>query len=1044
MQLVLSAAGAVVGGMIGGPVGAQIGWMVGGLVGGLLFPPKPPTMADLRVQDSAYGRWIPTVYGTYRVSGNVIWCSPVTASEQDKKKTPVEAANISMAIALCQGLITGVRRIWANHKLIYDISDPSNFQALSGSSTMTTNFTTYLGDETQMPDPTMESYLGVGNVPAHRGLAYVVFNNLNLLPFGNVIPSFEFEVTTGAASYAVGTVNSFTFPWSPIASMPNLSAQGATAIGIDEAIYSSNHGVIANLNAYSSVQTDTTTRQGGGLTWQPAGNSDVPGIFLYPNWLNADNTFDDMSLAPSLNLGVNSSGSNFWRNGLDFYIASTYPGANTLYRLELPLVATLWGSSIPVRGGDLLASTSATGQGWMIIGGTPNYLYAISGGNLYRLDRNTLATVASWPTSVVGIGAVLDDDHIYVSDGSTSGLWLFRASQGTWTKITGLPFIGITAMAAISDSFFMFGNAGPLVSPIKLGFSQVIQEATPAVLSAIVADICTRAGLSSSQFDVSQLTDSVVGYAVTSYSSARDAIKPLMDAYFFDAVDSGGVLKFVKRGQSSAIVIPWADLGAARSPGGFTADPIQQANEFEQQAPRSLTFTYEGKNNDYQSMSQRAFRSLTRSNLDAVVNLPIVLDDGEAMTRAQAMMWALWLALKKFQFTTSLAYLQYEPTDVVTLTDQSGYMHLVRLTHCQYDGAGVLQWDAEFEFPAIYPNLDVFNAKGAPPAGFPPQTIDYSGPSVLVVLDVPPLRDQDTSQGLYLAACGYASSWPGISIEVSRDGTTYSSVANDALGATIGTTTNALANFTGGNQPDELSTLTVQLFNGSLQSVDYTTFLSGVNYAYVGGELVVFRNAVLSGANTYTLTGFLRGRAGTEWAMASHAAGERFVFLDPTKLIAENLLLTDLGNTLYFEYQLLNLFYTIANPVISHVVANGRVKPLSPAMFIAGHGSASSVSDISVSWIRRARVGAQWLDGTDVPLDESSESYQLQIFNGSTVVRTAIVTGPYTAPAVPTYTYTAAQITADGFSSGNTISFSVAQNSDQGVLGYAATASIVR
>ena len=222
------------------------------------------------------------------------------------------------------------------------------------------------------------------------------------------------------------------------------------------------------------------------------------------------------------------------------------------------------------------------------------------------------------------------------------------------------------------------------------------------------------------------------------------------------------------------------------------------------------------------------------------------------------------------------------------------------------------------------------------------------------------------------------------------------------------------------------------------------TFLSGVNYAYLGGELFVFRNATQLSANTYALTGFLRGRAGTEWAMNNHQVGEQFVFLSVSALISENLLLTDLNNNLYFEYALLNIFATIANPIVKRTITNGRVKPLSPVFFVAGHGSASSLSDISLSWIRRARVSAQWLDGTDVPLDESSESYQLQVLNGSTVVRTVVVSGPFTAPSVPSYTYTAAQISADGFSVGNTINFSVAQNSDQGLLGYAATTSIVR
>ncbi|WP_423396020.1 phage tail protein [Burkholderia sp. LMG 21824] len=1054
MQLVLSAAGAIVGGVLGGPLGAQIGFVAGGLIGGILFPPKPPSLHDLTIQDSAYGRWIPTCYGTFRVSGNVIWVSPVTVTEQDKKKAPVEAAQMSIAIALCNGTISSVRRIWANHKLIYDVSNPSNFQAISGSAAMVTDFVVYPGNETQMPDPTMQSYLGVGNVPAHRGIAYVVFNNLNLLPYGNVIPTFEFEVTTNATPILVEAVASqfpyifsdtFEGPGPGAWQMPNITANGGVAMGVANNPFGAGRAIEAQMTAYGATQLPTITHTFGYNPYGDAkGTSDVPGYIDNINKQWVEQTGWWSSFAPD---GFPPNWTSYWRN------------SNYLYTSGVPIVGSpawsVYKSTIPAAfpepmpAGVTVATSVAVTGGFSLFGGTASYVYAQGGdGNIYRLNKSDLSTAATWANPYAGVtnGCVLDDDHIYFF--YVAEFILFQPSEGTFTVLGTVSQPYIYHLTAISPNLFMFATTGSdlqIGSPYELCYIAIGGNGSDVTLASIVSDICLRAGLTSGQFDVSQLTDLVYGYGITSYSSARDAIKPLMDTYFFDAVDDGGVLKFVKRGSASVAVFPWADLGAARDhSASFTNDPIQQANEFEQSAPRSLTLTYAGKNNDGQAASQRAFRSLTNSNLDAAAQVGIVFDDGEALTRAQAMMWSLWLGLKKFQFTTTLAYLNYEPTDVVSLTDQNGYQHVVRLTKCQYDGAGVLQWDAEYEYPSIYPNFANFSAMGSPPAGFTPQTIDYNGPSILTVLDVPPLRDSDSSPGLYLAACGFASSWPGISIEVSRDGTTYSSLANDATAAVMGTTTTVLGNFYGGNQPDELNTVTVSLYNGGLSSVDYATFLSGASYAYIGGELVLFRNATQTGANTYVLSGLLRGRAGTEWAMGTHTAGDTFVFLDATKLITENIQVSDLRNTMYFEYQLLNLFFNVVNPVVKQVVNVGRVKPLSPVLFNAGHGSASSTSDISLFWFRRARVFGQWLDGTDVPLDESSESYQLQVLNGSTVVRTVIVNGPFTSPAQPTYTYTAAQITADGFSTGNTINFSVAQNSDQGLLGYAATTSIVR
>ncbi len=52
----------------------------------------------------------------------------------------------------------------------------------------------YLGSEEQLPNSKMEQYMGIGNVPAFRGVAYIVFHNLQLEDFGNGIPTFNVEV----------------------------------------------------------------------------------------------------------------------------------------------------------------------------------------------------------------------------------------------------------------------------------------------------------------------------------------------------------------------------------------------------------------------------------------------------------------------------------------------------------------------------------------------------------------------------------------------------------------------------------------------------------------------------------------------------------------------------------------------------------------------------------------------------------------------------------------------------------------------------------
>lgn len=52
----------------------------------------------------------------------------------------------------------------------------------------------YVGSESQTVNSTMEAHEGAGEVPAYRGLAYVVFRRLKLQNFGNRIPQFTFQV----------------------------------------------------------------------------------------------------------------------------------------------------------------------------------------------------------------------------------------------------------------------------------------------------------------------------------------------------------------------------------------------------------------------------------------------------------------------------------------------------------------------------------------------------------------------------------------------------------------------------------------------------------------------------------------------------------------------------------------------------------------------------------------------------------------------------------------------------------------------------------
>ncbi|PID37124.1 MAG: host specificity protein [Rhodobacterales bacterium] len=200
--LVLSALGAAAGASIGGGVlglssvviGRALGAVAGRFVDEALLGGSQPVqhgkMERFRILSSAEGAAVPVVYGRMRVGGQVIWAGPVnehvTSAGDGAGKGVLSGGNsqhyrytVSLAVALCEGEIAGIGRIWADGQ---EISP----DALS--------MRVYTGTMDQQPDPKMAALMGPGNVPAYRGTAYVLIEELDLGAFGNRVPALNFEV----------------------------------------------------------------------------------------------------------------------------------------------------------------------------------------------------------------------------------------------------------------------------------------------------------------------------------------------------------------------------------------------------------------------------------------------------------------------------------------------------------------------------------------------------------------------------------------------------------------------------------------------------------------------------------------------------------------------------------------------------------------------------------------------------------------------------------------------------------------------------------
>jgi hypothetical protein len=185
-QVILSSVGSA----LGGPIGAVAGAVVGGLIDqaaiSVLAPARQvgPRIPELRLTGAAEGAALPCVFGRARVGGQVIWAARFRERRVEGRvggskgqKTSAYAYSLSFAVAVAEGPIDGIGRVWADGRIM----------DLSG-----VTMRVHLGTEDQAPDPLIAAI--EGQAPAYRGVAYVVFEDLSLEPFGNRPPQLSFEV----------------------------------------------------------------------------------------------------------------------------------------------------------------------------------------------------------------------------------------------------------------------------------------------------------------------------------------------------------------------------------------------------------------------------------------------------------------------------------------------------------------------------------------------------------------------------------------------------------------------------------------------------------------------------------------------------------------------------------------------------------------------------------------------------------------------------------------------------------------------------------
>ena len=178
---------------IGGAVGSAAGSVVDSMIVGALAPDQRiegQRLDSLQVTTATEGEVIPRVYGRMRVGGTIIWATDFREEVSEQSQgggkgggpqvtTVTYRYHASFAVALSEGPITGIGRIWADGKRM----------ELSG-----VTWRWHPGSEDQEPDPFIQSVMGADATPAYRGTAYILFEDLALERYGNRLPQINVEV----------------------------------------------------------------------------------------------------------------------------------------------------------------------------------------------------------------------------------------------------------------------------------------------------------------------------------------------------------------------------------------------------------------------------------------------------------------------------------------------------------------------------------------------------------------------------------------------------------------------------------------------------------------------------------------------------------------------------------------------------------------------------------------------------------------------------------------------------------------------------------
>lgn len=904
----------------------------------------------------------------------------------------------------------------------------------------------YLGTETQEQDPrmlaTVEDKQGEGSCPAYRGTAYIVFKDLPLEKLGNRIPQVSVEVvSSSAAAYPYET-----FP----TVAPGLSRMWGAAFSPDFSRFMWGQGTGYDYEVWDvaaraqmitgSFPVDLYIQDGFAL--KNNGNILAIGDDFHTLYeISGDgvglvattvlSAFVDEQQAGVVAV-MDGSGTEHWGTIPLAYLTTFFFDGARIVADDLAgfdwrpcayftdSYGDVWAAGAQIGIGAtqavfyrLVTTGDRGGPDLVVVSGLPataavtisiaalqytdethaQFVFTWTGNNVYAADIETGAVLAS--TTSVTLDAYNYDTQFRSSAPGASSLWL-QNKEMSLADLTVLRTVTLNNWTTLTA-------AGIVYDPINHALITGEDTGTPSItwryldrisgngvaLGTIASDVADMVGVQ--DYDFSALDQTVIGWSATQ-GQGSNMLEPLFDAYASDIAPHDFTIRGVKRTGVSTGTLATASF--AKDQGARYTLNVHQASEL----PKALVYSFADTSADQQPNNIRVSRPLdaTDATDERTIDLTTFASDPDTMRGlADRHFRYLWNSRKEASFALTFQQLAIEPGDVKapTFDDETFTARCVKTV---IRANGIMATDWVYDNPSLA-SLD--GASGAQFDGRNPSVIVVPGLSKGFVLDIPLIRDVDSSATplVYIAAAPYSEdvAFPGASAFQAVDGEYSDEIGAIASAerATWGYTTDILQDA----NPwlwDRGGSVSVSLQVGSLTgtteaAIDANPF---ANLILIGDEVLNFTAATLEGDGTYTLSGLKRGRRGTEWACATHAARDVVLLLNNPE--AADLGLSEVGTDLSFKVITSGRTEAGSFPIPMEPFTGASLKPYAPCHLEAVK---ESNGDWTLSWVRRTRVGGAWTSGTSIPLSENSEEYELDLSDGvDSVTKTVTSATTYT------------------------------------------------